>query len=110
MRSSIAGSLIVRTTTRWLEIPNRTRLESLFSAKRARRVSATASESTTSPSWKAPSGSAAIAVFVSWWEPPDRTSAAATLPASISRPTTDFSFLTVNSSICFLIGWIGPVL
>ena len=40
--SSIAGSRSVRTTTRWLAIPSRTRLRSLFSEKRARSASATA--------------------------------------------------------------------
>src|ERR1700709_2393709 len=94
----MSGRLIVRTTTRWLAMPRRTRLERPFSEKVARSVAATASESTTSPSSKAPDGRGAIAVAVSSELPLTRTSAAATLPASISRPTVAFSLF-------FLVSW-----
>ena len=88
--SSIAGSRRVRTTTRWLPIPSRTRFESLCCGEeRLQRRRRGASGSSTSPSWKAPgverrdrgAAHAATAPF-------SCTSAAAMLPASMSRPTT----------------------
>ena len=88
---SIAGRRRVRTTTRWLAIPSRTRLLSLLWAKSARSASATLSGSATSPSWKASGGSDAVATAFRCTAPLLRTSAAPMLPASISRPTREGS-------------------
>ncbi len=88
---------MVRTTTRWLAMPRRTCLERPLAEKVARSVSAIASESITSPSSKAPGGSGAIAVADRPASPPALTSAAAMLPASISRPTTDLALFFLVS-------------
>ncbi len=61
---SIAGSRSVRTTTRWLAMPRRTRLPSLCSAKRSLSAAATLPGSVTSPSWNASGGSGAVAAAV----------------------------------------------
>ncbi len=86
--SSIAGSLMVRTTIPWLPRPRRTRLESLFFANSSFSDSARASAFLISPSWKAPAVSGSTAAAFTWAGPFTATSVAATLPASMSRPTS----------------------
>src|SRR5689334_16116416 len=92
----------VRTTTRWLATPRRTRLGSLFSAKRLFRAAARRSPSSTSPSRKAPGSSgwmAERATEVAPLEPV--TSVAAMLPASMSRPAMPASFFFLRLSCRF---------
>ena len=89
----------MRTTTRWLPTPSRTRLESLCWEKSDFSASATASASRTSPSPKAPGASGSIALAVTLAEPLTSTSVAATLPASMSRPTTAPVFFCLVSLI-----------
>ncbi len=107
---SIAGRRIVRKATRWLPTPSRTSLEMSFLEKASRRAPASSSGSVTSPSWKAPAGIGATTALVTVASPFSRTSAAAMLAASISRPTTerDFPFGLLN--ICPIRGMeaMGP--
>src|SRR6476660_1379552 len=74
-------------------MPRRTRLPSLCSAKRSRSASVTPAGSVTSPSWKASGASGAVAAAVRRAAPLLRTSATPMLPASISRPTSEASFV-----------------
>ena len=92
-RSSIFGNFIERTATRWLATPTRTLRESLCSANSVLIAAPSASGSATSPSRKAPGSSGTTPYVVTAVLPFWLTSAAATLPASMSRPTTEFDFV-----------------
>jgi len=86
--SIVTWAAVVRTITFWLARPTRTARESLFSANISLRAAPRASGSVTSPSRVTPGASPAIAVRPSLTPPLVVTSVAATLPASMSSPTT----------------------
>src|SRR6266540_11257 len=90
--SSICGNRRVRTATRWLATPARTFLESLPLEKSSLSERPSASGSETSPSRKTPDSSGSVANLPTAEWPFDATSAAAMLPASMSRPTTALVF------------------
>src|SRR5919204_203769 len=93
----ISGRRSVRTATLCVASPTLTVFDSLFFEKSSLRACPRASGSATSPSRKTPGLSGARPNLVTVVSPFDATSAAATLPASTSRPTT--ALLLVVESI-----------
>src|SRR5436190_6805371 len=91
------------TATRWLAIPTLTALDSLFFENSSFRASPSTSGSETSPSRNrpAPRGRTPNLPTADW--PFGAASAAATLPASRSRPTTALVLVVLVSIRIFVV-------